>query len=84
MRLNCLLKAQVLIAINPHISPMSATTKANNKWAAKVFSLGIVTGILALILSRAYPRYWAPIVYGACGVIFYLMIRIAREIEWKK
>ncbi len=63
---------------------MSATTKADNKWAVKVFSLGIVTGIIALLLSKAFPRYWAPIVYGACGVIFYLMIRIAGEIELKK
>ncbi len=63
---------------------MSATTKADDKWAGKIFSLGIVTGILALILSHAYPRYWAPIIYGACGVILYLMIRIARETEWKE
>ncbi len=69
---------------NPSYLPMSPTPKANNRWAGKIFSLGIITGILALTLSHAYPQYLAPIVYGACGVIFYLMIRITREIEWKK
>jgi hypothetical protein len=63
---------------------MFRITNADIKWGIKIFSLGIASGVLALILSSIYPHYWAAIVYTACGFIIYLMILTVRKIEWKK
>jgi hypothetical protein len=63
---------------------MFGKTKADIKWGTKIFSLGISTWVLALILLKAYPRYWMPIVYASCGFMLYLMILTVRKIDWKK
>jgi hypothetical protein len=61
---------------------MFRITKADIKWGIKIYSLGISSSILALILSSIYTAYWVAIISANCGFIIYLIHLTARKIEW--
>jgi hypothetical protein len=63
---------------------MFRITKADIKWGIKIYSLGISSSVLALILSSIYPPYWVAIISANSGFIIYLILLTARKIEWKK